>query len=144
MEKEFVTYEIALKLKELGFDELCLGYFNEKKQFLLSHPSNDGKIIPDYYRNSRSEFWLSQIFSRKSKKINICTAPLYQQVIDWFREKHDFNIEILRLKEDREKYWGCITTKELYPEYLDFSDGNDYYTTKEKTILKAIEIIKNK
>ena len=28
MEKEFVTYEIALKLKELGFDEPCIAGFN--------------------------------------------------------------------------------------------------------------------
>ena len=27
MEKEFVTYEIALELKQLGFDEPCFGYY---------------------------------------------------------------------------------------------------------------------
>ena len=27
MKKEFVTYEIALELKELGFDEPCLAFF---------------------------------------------------------------------------------------------------------------------
>ena len=30
MEKEFVTHEIALALKELGFDEECLGWYNFK------------------------------------------------------------------------------------------------------------------
>jgi len=31
MEKEFVSYEIALALKQLGFDEPCLGkfYYNQ-------------------------------------------------------------------------------------------------------------------
>ena len=29
MEKEFVTYEQALALKELGFDEPCFGYYDE-------------------------------------------------------------------------------------------------------------------
>ena len=28
MEEQFVTFEIALKLKELGFDEWCLAYQN--------------------------------------------------------------------------------------------------------------------
>ena len=28
MKEQFVTYEIALSLKELGFNEKCLGYFN--------------------------------------------------------------------------------------------------------------------
>ena len=27
MEEQFVTYEIALKLKELGFDEKCLVWY---------------------------------------------------------------------------------------------------------------------
>ena len=29
MEKEFVPYELAVKLKELGFDEECFGYYTE-------------------------------------------------------------------------------------------------------------------
>jgi hypothetical protein len=29
MEKEFVPYELAVKLKELGFDEPCFGYYDE-------------------------------------------------------------------------------------------------------------------
>ena len=131
MKKLFVPYEIALKLKELGFNEECFGeyrQFDGDTPYLQLYQDIDSCSTDDADYCYTTE----------------CLAPLYQQVIDWFREKHDFNIEILRLKEDREKYWGCITTKELYPEYLDFSDGNDYYTTKEKTILKAIEIIKNK
>jgi len=41
MEKQFVTYEIALKLKELGFNELCFGYFNGDKELMLSKRSDD-------------------------------------------------------------------------------------------------------
>ena len=31
MEKEFVTYELAVKLKALGFDEECLSYYFNKQ-----------------------------------------------------------------------------------------------------------------
>ena len=31
MKDQFVTYEIALKLKELGFDEECFAYYLDKK-----------------------------------------------------------------------------------------------------------------
>jgi hypothetical protein len=31
MKSQFVTYEIALALKELRFDEKCLGYYLRKK-----------------------------------------------------------------------------------------------------------------
>jgi hypothetical protein len=58
MEKEFVTYEIALKLKELGFEEECLAYF-EDKELTLGRLSSVGK-----------------------KRYLI--APLWQQAIDWF------------------------------------------------------------
>lgn len=35
MEKEFVTYDIALKLKELGFDEECLGAYMGHKLVIV-------------------------------------------------------------------------------------------------------------
>ena len=31
MKEQFVTYEIALKLKELGFDKFCFGLYKNKK-----------------------------------------------------------------------------------------------------------------
>ena len=31
MEKEFVTYEIALKIKDLGFNEECFRYYQNGK-----------------------------------------------------------------------------------------------------------------
>ena len=37
MEKEFIPYEQALALKELGFDEECLGtYYEEDKSFYIN------------------------------------------------------------------------------------------------------------
>jgi len=36
MNKEFVTYEQALALKELGFDEPCFDYHNIKNGLILS------------------------------------------------------------------------------------------------------------
>ena len=34
MSQEFVPYELAVKLKELGFDKPCFGYCKHVKQFL--------------------------------------------------------------------------------------------------------------
>ncbi len=62
MEKEFVPYEQALALKELGFDEQCFAYYSPKGMFI------DMKI---------------------SKQIGFdISAPLYQQAFKWFREKY--------------------------------------------------------
>ena len=35
MKKQFVTYEIALKLKKLGFDEECFGYYTPMKDWMM-------------------------------------------------------------------------------------------------------------
>jgi hypothetical protein len=37
MEKEFVSYEIALELKELGFDEECFKYYTNTGELYLSN-----------------------------------------------------------------------------------------------------------
>jgi hypothetical protein len=62
-EKEFVLYEQALKLKELGFDKPCIGYYTSPTGLLLQQPTGgNGEFV--YY------------------------APLYQQAFRWFRDKH--------------------------------------------------------
>lgn len=58
MEKEFVPYELAVKLKELGFDKDCLGVYYNK----------DGNVR----------------FNLGTEKGD---APLWQQAFDWFRDK---------------------------------------------------------
>jgi hypothetical protein len=78
MNREFIPYEQALALKELGFDEPCFGAFIGK-EFKFFDFSND---LNGYVND----------------KNLIIGAPLYQQAFRWFREKygylsniHDFN-----------------------------------------------------
>jgi len=69
MDIEFVTYEQALALKELGFDEKCLAFYNSKFLDSTDYNFDDGT----------------------SKDIGLCIkAPLKQQVFRWFREKHNW------------------------------------------------------
>ena len=65
MQKEFIPYEQALELKELGFDEPCFGWWFADEQMLIIEKST------------------------KSTSENIVQAPLYQQASRWFREKYD-------------------------------------------------------
>ena len=76
MEKEFVTYEQALALKELGFDEKCLTYYYN--EILVFTP------IPSLNTNS---FWVG-------RDNDFITAPLKQQAFRWFREKYDIHGEV--------------------------------------------------
>jgi hypothetical protein len=64
MKNEFMTYEQALALKELGFDERCFSRYYES-----------GKLADS----------LSYLHHNYFGQVN---APLYQQAFRWFREKH--------------------------------------------------------
>ena len=76
MEKEFVSYEQAVALKVLRFNEICLAYWynetptNPMGQCIVYYkkPYDDDKIINGIIRDY---YW----------------APLKQQVFRWFREK---------------------------------------------------------
>ena len=70
MDKEFCTYEQALALKELGFDEPCFGRWIEPTELFISAPADD-----EYCQKQHEFSWTA-------------LAPLYQQAFRWFREKH--------------------------------------------------------
>ena len=70
MKKEFVPYDIALAMKELGFDEPCIFYY-APDAITISKPTT-GVCSSDRY--------------------GIIASPLYQQAFRWFREKYNLFI----------------------------------------------------
>ena len=136
MKEEFVNYEQALSLKELGFDEPCLGWFMKinplGKEFLPS-------IMFDKVLNQNQV----SVFGDKN-----CSAPLKQQVFRWFRENHKIEAVIACFYSKRlgvsykEREYHChiirdgITTKG--PKYKTHENA------ESACIDKLIEIVKNK
>ena len=122
MKEQFVTYEIALKLKELGFDEECLGAY-----------------IPD--ENNYLE--IGGIFKECKSLIK---APLWQQAIDWLNSK---NLYIFFYRGENSKHRNVFTFCILNTHYtlvdFDFENGDsDFYIIREQAIKKAIEIYQRK
>lgn len=79
MEKQFVPYKLAVKLKELGFDEECLTcYCNHWKDL---QPYLWDVNQPDY-----GEYW-----DLNSKVY----APLWQQAFDWLLGQINNNYKLL-------------------------------------------------
>jgi len=66
MEKEFIPYEQALALKELGFDKPCFGYWKMSDWLIQEKTRTDGYIHAD----------------------QLCSAPLYSQAFRFFRDKY--------------------------------------------------------
>ncbi len=81
MNKEFVPYELALELKQLGFDEPCFGFYRS----VLGKPEVEMII-----RQTPPRFYhLATI----PEHFDIL-APTYSQAFRWFREKHDLRCQI--------------------------------------------------
>jgi len=120
-QQEFIPYEQALELKELGFDEPCLAFYNGK---FLESTSYD-------FDNDTS------------KDIGLCiVAPLYQQAFRWFREKHNLLYTIEEVwEEDTEYYVVEITT---HNRVDDFLQECTYEEAELACLKKLIEIVKYK
>jgi len=114
----FVPYELAVKLKDVGFNENCFGGFDAYKELRFDYIG--------YVKNSD--------FSMPPR--NHTAAPLYQQVVDWLREKHDLNIGMSYFKIDTVSYWEYrIHYKDVYGQ------GGEYYHALTKAIEKALKLI---
>lgn len=105
MKHLFVPYGIALQLKEKGFDEPCFAYYDEEvyNKELLSYNefnlniSGGRNIYHDGYHSITNseidEFGCFCEDEKTNEPYKIFTAPLYQQVVDWFDEKHHIFIQ---------------------------------------------------
>ena len=134
MEEEFVPYAEALALKELGFDETCIGFYNIK-----------GISVSDY------KVTKLQIDSLGLEKC--CLAPLYQQCFRWFREK--YILQCFPMQESIDVWW-CLFSKDVLSsgyllkdgDYGHYSDEHLEFKTYEEAQLeclkKLIEIVKEK
>ncbi len=125
MKKEFIPYEQALALKELGFDNETLKSYDTSVVVL------DGKyLLDDWY---------------DVKRVNTVKAPLYQQAFRWFREKYNLDSFVKHLYKSTIKvgyYFGIDEYKGVEFQ-MDFDAWYDTYEEAELECLKKlIEIVK--
>jgi len=117
IETLFVPYELAVKLKELGFDEPCLAYHTRKKD-----------IIPlQQIRYEFNELKNSEINSTYCSSV----APTYQQAFRWFREKYDLIYVIVKAESWFFTINGCNTQEGF----------NTYEEAELACLTKLIEIV---
>ena len=86
MEKEFVPYELALRLKTLGFDEPCFAFYQEEYTEIKPTMVDDD----DEYR-------LTGYRTCKNTEIpeHYTAAPTFSQSFKWFREKHKLSCNVI-------------------------------------------------
>jgi len=135
MEKEFVPYELALRLKELGFNEPCFGRWWFRADM---HKLNEEEL----------EILRSNYFELPEHYI---LAPLFQQAFRWFREKHSLQHEVYYLDDlikNGYKITDALTNTELtefqYKDNYFELRGYEFEEAELDCLKKLIEIIESK
>lgn len=119
MKEQFVPYNLALKLKELGFDEMCIAFYNEKTELrLVSQKSH--KISMRIMRN------------RSLRNEAKCTAPLWQQAFDWMLDKVNPNINDGRYSIEKDNVFDRL----LFYECKTIGDVKKWKEAKVITLNK--------
>ena len=123
MKKEFVPYELALKLKELGFNEKCFSYYNTNLGKRLFINSGDIK------------------------------APLWQQAFDWLDKEFGLFVSFGKIDNTRNFYYDFMIIDSKNRDYndedlidsasriLDKGKYNTYEEARLECLKKLIEII---
>ena len=142
MKKEFIPYEQALELKDLGFDEPCFGFYdayNGSSHLLLNDRYEPLWLIRTWQRLFSKKYQDTTFISQSYVEyINgVCLAPIFSQVFRWFKEKYGIFSST----------W-CFETEHKF--FIEFGFGIQKFEVadKENTELaclkKLIEIAKNK
>jgi len=136
MIKEFIPYEQALELKELGFDEPCM----------FSYHRNNTDYIDSTYVE----------LSNYNATEKLVSAVLYQQSFRWFREKYGYDIHIRGAIFRASYVIGIpkeinIKSVDGYPlvmswDYIidETGERKTYEEAELACLKKLIEIVKNK
>lgn len=133
VEQEFIPFKEALQLKELGFNEACIAFFNGG------------------YHDGGYHDWMIDSSGTGYPTINVnmhigtCVIrPTFSQVFRWFREKHkltgyvtvDFN------HHETAYYWKVIDERQK-KQYVG-SSHIEHREAELGLLEKLIELIKNK
>jgi len=106
MEKEFVPYELAWELKQLGFDEPCFGYYDPNKKFEYLN----WETFKDFPYLAKNSEWQ-----------DLYGAPTYSQAFRWFREKHNIDAWVQPFVSEKQNGKPFLPD-ESYAYYI-FEDG---------------------
>ena len=120
LEKEFIPYQEALALKELGFDEPCFGWFT------FGH-LRKGTIVENKHVQGEGEL----------------LAPTYSQAFRWFREKH--NLHVNKTGNNFYTSFNIVEPDMVVLSFKRYTDTENHYEEAELECLnKLIELVKNK
>jgi len=138
MEKEFVPYELALRMKTLGFDESCFGYYVDGELRGINLGIEELGGIKPYYQRFGFHALSNHNIDNPTKIV--VTAPTFSQAFRWFREK--YNMKPCFDWHPTEKYRYCIYYS--VNTYFQVCDFETHEEAELACLEKLIEIIEQK
>lgn len=110
LQDQFVTYEIAKKMKELGFDEPCLGYWQ-------------GGDLVVHYPIVRLDH-------------TMIYAPLWQQAIEWLYKVHKVHCTT---QKDKKEFISVHQMGDYYTSFDKYKTHKQAQEAAIKHALKLIK-----
>ena len=134
MKELFCTYEIAMKLKELGFNKGCLDIYYDNGD---EDSESNWKLLLEKPKKS----------FKNDKEFEIA-APLWQQAIDFLRDEYNLSINVFPISSNR--WFYSIRKFKIEPDF-NFEDivkspyppgfaKETYEEAQKLAILNAIEL----
>jgi hypothetical protein len=120
MQKEFIPYELALRMKSIGFNEPCLDYFangSPQNSWCISYNSDDN--LRDFESVAR---------------------PTFSQCFRWFREK--YKIRYVIDEYDLNNY--CFSIDDGINDDIEVVGYESYEEAELACLEKLIEIVETK
>lgn len=137
LSKIFATEEIAKEIIGLGFDEFCLAKHAGFKLFGESPDKLQHKFV---HNTDKDGPWTDLQQKYDMPFFAICPAPVWQQVTDWFRDVHDIDIDITKIRHDAE--FNFLFSVLVAGKLMDSGRTVTHTEALEKSILSAIELKK--
>ncbi|MFW6243161.1 MAG: hypothetical protein ACOC2W_03285 [bacterium] len=123
MKNQFIPYNLSVELKELGFDDQCFAHYRDSETLVAC---NQG-------------IW-GVSYSELELPTTVVLSPTYQQVFDWFRNKHCLHSWVIPcyvyINPDVKTHYDVIIDDKIVGYCKTFEES------RLKNIEKLIELIK--
>lgn len=149
IEEQFLKFETGIpqRLKEVGFDDQCFGYYESNKLDpkcpLLILNFNNAPLTEEESKRPG----MYEINHRNSKLPQWAfSAPTYEQVVNWFLRNNNINITTSCVRKD-EWIWSMhfiekeesVSSDDLYVQVENSCIEKLIFSSKEEALISAFK-----
>lgn len=129
---DFVTFGIAKKLKEKGFDELCLAYYTNDDTLYYNYSHKPGACYKDCYLSHN-------LMPKDSVSGKFADAPTTLQVLKWLRNEKEIYC-LPHFEQGIDIWLFCIERPLAGTEFAEYI-SESIYNTYEDAAIAGIEYV---